>query len=74
LRFFSNTSTGRGQVTNAIIDLLLAQKEKITFEELMKKGTKKIEENDGDVNTIKAFSPVEALLCYIYMKMSGISK
>jgi hypothetical protein len=66
IKFFSNTSTGRGQVTNAIIDVLIKTKQDRRFNDLLNENSKYIEQNGGDVSTIKVFSPGEMLLRYVF--------
>lgn len=73
LRFFSNTSTGRGQVTNAIVDLLLEQKKPREFSQLLKENSHKIVNAGGDrktIETIKMFNAGEALLYYVNSKIN----
>jgi len=53
-------------VTNAIIDVLMKTKGSKKFDELLKENSKYIEQNGGDVSTIKVFGPGEMLLRYIY--------
>lgn len=74
IRFFSNTSTGRGQVTNAIIDIILEQKEQTLFSQMLLKGSEKIEKNEGELKTIKVFSAGEALLSYINIKNNSMDR
>ncbi|MFH1587768.1 MAG: hypothetical protein ABIA76_00325 [Candidatus Diapherotrites archaeon] len=66
LRFFSNTSTGRGQVTNAIIQSLIDTKIAKSFQSILKENESKILVHGGDITTIKVWSPGEALLNYVY--------
>ena len=66
IRFFSNTSTGRGQVTNALIDAILATTKRTAFADIIKKSG--IEKYGGDPATIKVWSSGEALLKYVYGK------
>lgn len=67
----SNTSTGRGQVTNTIVDALIdfarTGKEKIKFKDLLNapKVSAKIRSFNGDPETIKVYSLGEALLDYV---------
>ncbi|MBI5226959.1 hypothetical protein HY988_00090 [Candidatus Micrarchaeota archaeon] len=68
LRFFSNTSTGRGQVTNAILDALIGTKTAAKFSDLLKKAEPQIAQNGGDLNTINVWSAGEALLAYVYRR------
>ena len=67
LRFISNTSTGRGEVTNAIIDALIETREPTLFSAILRRErlVKTIEDAGGSVGTIKVFSPGEALLHYV---------
>ena len=65
IAFFSNTSTGRGQVTNAIIDLLLEQQKPAAYDAILKKGAKTIEQNGGDVATIKTITLGYLLIKYV---------
>jgi hypothetical protein len=74
LKFFSNTSTGRGQVTNAIIDVFMKTKSAKRFNELLKENTKYIEQNGGDVGTLKVFGPGEMMLRYVYGTDTKLSK
>jgi len=67
IKTFSNTSTGRGQVTNAILDALIRESRKGSgrrFGAILKENEKYIESNGGSVSTIKVFSPGEMLLRY----------
>jgi hypothetical protein len=66
LRFISNTSTGRGQVTNTLVDLAVGNRERTEFGTLIKKGEKKIRRWRGDMETIQVWTPGEALLNYVY--------
>ncbi len=65
LSFFSNTSTGRGQVTNALVDALLEEKRAVRFSDIIAKHGRQIVRNGGDPSTISAWSPGEALLAYV---------
>jgi hypothetical protein len=65
IRHFSNTSTGRGQVTNAILDILLGSAGPANFADLLKQNSKKIEANGGDIKTIKVWSEGEKLISYV---------
>ncbi|MBU2477443.1 hypothetical protein KKG83_08315, partial [Candidatus Micrarchaeota archaeon] len=64
LRFISNTSTGIGQVTNAIVQTLLDSDRK-SFDELIADSASAIKRNGGDPSTIKVFSTGELLLAYV---------
>ncbi|MBN2122250.1 hypothetical protein JW721_04320 [Candidatus Micrarchaeota archaeon] len=68
LRFISNTATGRGQVTNSLVDLLIGSQgqEKATFGQIIEKGRKEIEKHGGDTEILQVWSPGEALLNYVY--------
>ncbi|MFH0817030.1 MAG: hypothetical protein V1909_00170 [Candidatus Micrarchaeota archaeon] len=66
LRSFANTSTGRGQVTNTIIDALIRTIGRERFEDILKSIAADITANKGDINTIQVWSPGEALLKYVY--------
>jgi hypothetical protein len=65
LRFFSNTSTGRGQVTNALLSALINSNERIPFRDLLKKAEDQIIANGGDPKTIYAWMAGESLLAYV---------
>ena len=71
LRFFSNTSTGRGQVTNAILDALIdaaASGKRMPFSEILKTNEKRIIGSGGDPKTIKVFSEGEGLVTYMMIE------
>ncbi len=65
ITFFSNTSTGRGQVTNAIIDLLLAQQTPAAYDAILKKGANAIEQNGGNITSIKTITLGYLLIKYV---------
>ncbi|MFH1785445.1 MAG: hypothetical protein ABH842_03370 [Candidatus Micrarchaeota archaeon] len=65
VRFFSNSSTGRGQVTNTLVSLLLRQTRPSTFTNVLESGKTQIARAGGDIATIKAFTQGEALLYYV---------
>jgi hypothetical protein len=75
LDFISNTSTGKGQVTNALIDILISEDARIraggelrTYKAVLNDpaNANKIESNDGDPSTLKASSLGEQLLERVY--------
>ena len=68
LRFFSNTSTGRGQVTNAVVDALIKTTGPTAFEEILRNAARAIARAGGDTATIKAWSAGESLLAYVQQK------
>ena len=74
LRVFSNTSTGKGQVTNTIIDVLIKTKHKKQFEEILKDNEGRIISHGGNINTIKVWSPGEGLLDYVYSTEDSLSE
>jgi hypothetical protein len=65
LLFFSYNSTGRGQVTNALVDALLAERSPLKLPDILAKHEGRIRKNGGDISTIVAFSAGEALLAYV---------
>jgi hypothetical protein len=65
LDFFSNTSTGKGQVTNAIIDALIKTRRPKTFDKILRQNARSITRNGGDIKTIKVKMPGEDLVRYI---------
>jgi hypothetical protein len=68
LRHFSNTSTGRGQVTNAIVDILLDTAVTTRFPELLRANERKIRANGGDlesINSIRVWCEGELLTNYV---------
>ncbi|MFH1520699.1 MAG: hypothetical protein ABID61_03580, partial [Candidatus Micrarchaeota archaeon] len=65
VRFFSNTSTGRGQVTNVLVSLLTTQVTPAAFSSILQRGTKHIRAAGGDITQIKVFNNGEAMLYYI---------
>ena len=66
--FFSNTSTGRGQVTNyGILDGLIEAKAPATYRSILNARRKIIEANEGDINTIQTPDLLgAALMAHIY--------
>ena len=73
--FVSNTSTGRGQVTNALLDIFISEDARIraggtprTYKEILNDSAnaKKIGQNGGDAATLKASSLGELLLEKVY--------
>jgi hypothetical protein len=68
LRFFSNTSTGRGQVTNAIVDALINTSKPTALQDVLQNARPAIERAGGDTATIKAWSAGQALLAYANQK------
>ncbi|MCX8197965.1 MAG: hypothetical protein N3F07_02095 [Candidatus Micrarchaeota archaeon] len=53
--FIANTSTGRGQVTNALLEILIRQAangKKITVEEIIRSNSIAIQKNGGDPETL----------------------
>lgn len=65
MRFFSNTSTGRGNVTNVLVSLLTTQTTPAEFSSILAKGSSHIRAAGGDASQIKAFSNGEAMLYYV---------
>jgi len=72
LTFFSNTSTGRGHVTNALLTALVEAKAGAEFKKILEDNAGFIEKNGGDVKTIRVFSPGEALLAYVLQPASPV--
>ncbi len=72
LAFFSNTATGRGAVTNTIIDLVAEQRKPIGFKEILVKGEKKIAALEGDIADIQVFNRGEQILSYVNGKEEEI--
>ncbi len=73
LDFISNTSTGRGQVTNALIDIFISEDAKIraggqlrTYREILDGNNAKITAQGGDPKTLKASSLGEQMLEYVF--------
>jgi len=78
IRFIANTSTGKGQVTNQIVEILFTSGREFkssgsdfyitamdSFEDLIMKNAEKLEKQGGNPSTIKAWSPGEILLNYV---------
>jgi hypothetical protein len=69
--FVANTSTGRGQVTNALIDIFIneaAKDRKRTFVDIIKKDKSNcslVEKNGGDCATLKVDTRGEKLIKYV---------
>ncbi|MCX6777632.1 MAG: hypothetical protein NT157_01985 [Candidatus Micrarchaeota archaeon] len=69
LLFFTNTSTGMGQVTNAIIDALINARDGERFSDILQKNAAAIEKIGGDaktISTLKVSTPGEVLLRYVF--------
>jgi len=73
LDFISNTSTGRGQVTNALLDTFIAEdariragKELRTYNAILLDNSAKINANGGDPATLKASALGEEMLERVY--------
>ena len=66
LRFFSNTSTGRGQVTNTILDELIRTPRPTEFREILRRVERDVSRYGGDTSTVMVWSSGEALLRYVY--------
>lgn len=66
LRTASNTSTGRGQVTNELLGILVKTRTETKFGDILKNNAGRIEKAGGDAATIKVWSEGEALLDYVY--------
>jgi len=64
LSFVSNTSTGRGRVTDTILLSLLNTKKKEEFTSILADSSSTIEDFGGDLQTIKFSSQGEMLLRY----------
>ena len=62
LRAASNTSTGRGQVTNVLMSMFIETNSKTKFEDLLAKYSGRIKDAGGDPHTIKIRSKGEKLL------------
>lgn len=65
MRFFSNTSTGRGQVTNILVDMLLSQKSPTEFSKMLEGKAARISSAGGDAKQIGAYNRGEETLAYI---------
>lgn len=66
--FISNTSTGKGQVTNALVEILIkaSRQPPQRFTDILLKNKSKIVSNGGKIETLKVYSLGEALLDYVY--------
>lgn len=64
LSFVSNTSTGRGQVTNQLVSIFMALGKPIDFEKVKADSSKAISDSGGDVSTLSFSSNGECLLKY----------
>jgi hypothetical protein len=63
--FVANTSTGKGQVTNALIDMFIlaaASAQKDGYVKLINRYSSMIVAQDGDPKTLKASTPGEQML------------
>jgi hypothetical protein len=64
--FFSNTSTGRGRVTETILSALLDPKSAgLKYSDILEKYAKQIEAAGGDIKTIQVYSLGEQLLDHV---------
>jgi hypothetical protein len=73
LAFIGNTSTGRGQVTNTIIDALILEHQKQIqgatrqdYSTILQDSSSTIEKQGGNIGSLKAASLGEHLLAYVY--------
>ena len=67
LSFVSNTSTGRGQVTNGLVSIFLGLEKKVEFETLKADSSEAIAQHGGNVDTLTFASQGEMLLRYVLM-------
>jgi hypothetical protein len=65
LRTLSYISTGYGNVTNALVLMLLGQQTPVEFASLLQNNAGKIQAAGGDANLIRIWKPGEGLLNYI---------
>ncbi|VVC03443.1 Uncharacterised protein [Candidatus Burarchaeum australiense] len=70
LRFVSTSSTGRGQVTNAVVEAFLGAGRK-KFEEFLADAQNSIVRQGGDVSTLKVWTKGEALMRYVLNETGG---
>jgi len=76
--FVANTSTGKGQVTNALIDILVGEARKPrqrSFDEIIKKdenNARLILEQGGNPNSQKVTTVGEELLDYVNRQVAGL--
>ena len=70
LSFVSNTSTGRGQVTNKLVEIFLGINKKTEFAKVMQDSSKTIEAQGGDAKTLTFSSNGEMLLKYVLVEKS----
>jgi|GEM_PF-2758242 len=71
LRPISYPSTGRGQVTNTLLEILLGQKEPAGFAKLIESNARRIEAHQGDPRMISVWTIGEGLLHYVARKTQG---
>ncbi|VVB58543.1 Uncharacterised protein [Candidatus Anstonella stagnisolia] len=68
LSFISNTSTGRGQVTNELVSIFLGMGREVEFEKVKRDSSKTIEAQGGDIATLTFAPQGEMLLRYVFAK------
>jgi len=66
ISFVSNTSTGRGQVTNALVGIFLGIGKEIEFDKVKQLNSEAISRQGGDVSTLTFSSIGEMLLRYVF--------
>jgi len=68
ISFFSYPSTGRGQVTNTLVDLLLEQGGPAEFSKILESGKRRIEAWGGDAGMIRVRTAGDGLFLYVAAK------
>ncbi|MEM3060611.1 MAG: hypothetical protein QXW70_03550 [Candidatus Anstonellales archaeon] len=68
LSFVANTSTGRGQVTNALVEIFLGIDKPTEFQKIKTDNESKISKYGGDVHTLTFSSEGELLLRYVNLQ------
>jgi len=71
LRVFGNAGTGRGQVTNALVDMIISQKAPIELARMLRNNAAKIGAYGGSTEFISAWSPGEAVVYYTGAPSAG---
>jgi hypothetical protein len=71
LQPISYPSTGRGQVTNTLLEILLDQKEPVGFSKIIEGNSRRIEAHQGDPRMISVWTLGEGLLNYVARKTQG---
>jgi hypothetical protein len=71
LSIISYTATGRGQVTNTLVELLLDQGGPTPYSEIMDRGRQKIAAKQGDQFTIRTPTPGQGMLSYVNLKTAS---